>query len=329
MTGTFAPGIPKEVYTIHGIRQLTSRLGRPLRSPAVAIGNFDGVHKGHQALLREAVIQARRVGGESVALTFHPHPARFFAPDLAPPMLTSLDRKAEILHSHGIDIVLVEPFDASLASLSAEAFVDQILGTAMGTKHVVVGADFSFGQGRHGNSTLLGQLCQARNIGLTVVDQVIEQNLVCSSTKIREFVLEGCVEGATLLLGRPFELEGTVVKGFQRGRTLGFPTANLQIQTGLIAPKMGVYAGQATPLSPPGSPLRAAISVGTNPTFAAKGDPELLIEAHLLDFSGDLYGKALRLSFVAKLRDQRRFPSLDELVAAIRNDIDRTREIVP
>ena len=328
MTGGPAPGIPKELQTILGIRQLASHLGRPLRAPAVAIGNFDGVHKGHQALLHEAASRAKAMGGEAVALTFHPHPAHFFAPTLAPPRLTSADRKAELLHAYGADIVLVEPFDAELATLSAETFVDRILHQALGAKHVVVGADFSFGRGRQGNSTLLGKLCLARNMGITIVDQVTEDGLVCSSTKIREFVLEGRIEGATLLLGRPFEVDGIVVKGFQRGRTLGFPTANLA-QAGDIVPKPGVYAGLATILDAPTPPYRAAISIGNNPTFTAKGDPELLIEAHLLDFSGDIYGKAMRLSFITRLRDQRRFPNLDELTTAIRNDIDRTRELVP
>ena len=328
MTGGPAPGIPKGLHTIQGIRQLPSQLGRPLRAPAVAIGNFDGVHKGHQALIHEAAIQAKAVGGEAVALTFHPHPPHFFAPTQAPPRLTTADRKADLLHTHGADIVLIEPFDAELAALSAETFVDRILVQALGAKHVVVGADFSFGKNRQGNSTLLAKLCRARNMGLTIVDQVTEDGLVCSSTKIREFVLEGRVEGAALLLGRPFELEGIVVKGFQRGRILGFPTANLA-QTGEIVPKPGVYAGRAILLDGCTGPLRASISIGNNPTFAAKGDPELLIEAHLLDFSGDIYGKSMRLSFIARLRDQRRFPSLDELTTAIRNDIDRTRELVP
>jgi riboflavin kinase/FMN adenylyltransferase len=299
-----------------------------LRAPAVAIGNFDGVHLGHRALLEQANRVARSAGGEAVALTFDPHPARFFAPKLAPPMLAPLERRIELLHDAGADVVLVEPFTAEFAALPAETFVEQVLAKDIGAHHVVVGADFSFGKDRRGNTGVLTSLSERLGMGVSIVAQVAANGLVCSSTKIREFVLEGRVEGASLLLGRPFEIDGTVVHGLGRGRTLGVPTANLK-QEGEILPKPGVYAGRASRIGggQPPAWFAAAISIGNNPTFAAKGEPELLIEAHLLDFTGDLYDTRMRLAFLVHLRDQRRFASVDELVAEIGRDVARVREI--
>lgn len=326
MTKADRPGIPREVQTIHGRRGIIPALGRALRVPAVAIGNFDGVHLGHRALLDEAKRVASVSGGEAVALTFDPHPARFFAPALAPPMLTTLERRAELLHEAGADVVLVEPFTAELAGMGAETFVEQVLAKEIGARHVVVGADFSFGKDRRGKVDLLATLGSRFGIGLSVVPQVTANGLVCSSTKIREFVLEGRVEGARILLGRDFEIDGQVVRGFARGRTLGVPTANLA-QDGEILPKPGVYAGRARRLEGDATWHAAAISIGSNPTFADKGDPQLLVEAHLLDFQGDLYDARLRLAFVAHLRDQRRYAAVADLVAEIQRDIARVREI--
>jgi riboflavin kinase / FMN adenylyltransferase len=320
------PGIPKEVQIIRGRRGIIPALGRGLRKPAVAIGNFDGVHLGHQALLEETKRVAIASGGEVVALTFDPHPARYFAPALAPPMLTTLERRAELLGHAGADVVLVEPFTAELAGMSAEVFVEQVLAKEIGAHHVVVGADFSFGKDRRGKIDLLGTLGARHGIGLSVVPQVSANGLTCSSTKIREFVLEGRVEGASMLLGRPFEIEGRVVRGMQRGRTLGVPTANLA-QEGEILPQPGVYAGRARRLDGDAPWFAAAISIGNNPTFADKGDPQLLIEAHLLDFQGDIYDARLRLAFFAHLRGQRRYAAVEELVAEIQRDIAKVREI--
>jgi riboflavin kinase/FMN adenylyltransferase len=326
LTKANRPGIPKGVHSVRGRNRINKDLGRTLRSPAVAIGNFDGVHLGHQALLAEARRIAHASGGETLALTFDPHPARFFAPHLAPPMLVSLDRRIELLQESGADVVLVEPFTAEFATMSAEAFIEQVLAKDIGARHVVVGADFSFGKDRRGNTSLLGNLGGRLGLGLSIVPQVTASGLVCSSTKIREFVLEGRVEGAILLLGRPFEIDGVVVRGAGRGRTLGVPTINL-FHEGEILPKPGVYAGRARRIEGDPTWFRAAISIGTNPTFAKQGDPGSFIEAHLLDFAGDLYDAKMRLTFVAHLREQRRYATVDALVAAIQSDIARTREI--
>jgi riboflavin kinase / FMN adenylyltransferase len=314
------------VQTVEGRQRIAAELGNALRSPCVAIGNFDGVHLGHRALLEEARRNACAAGGQTVALTFDPHPARFFAPSLAPPMLSSLPRRIELLREAGAEVVLVEPFTAEFATMPAEEFVERVLHKDIGARHVVVGADFSFGRNRGGNTALLASLGGRLGMGVSILPQVTASGLVCSSTKIREFVLEGRVEGASLLLGRPFEIDGLVVAGAGRGRTLGVPTANLT-QVGEILPKPGVYAGRACRLDTDKAWFAAAVSIGTNPTFQDKGEPELFVEAHLLDFSGDLYGARLRVAFIARLREQRRYAKVEDLVAEINRDIARTREI--
>ena len=317
------------MHTVSGRHLIADTLGGALRSPAVAIGNFDGVHLGHRALLDEAIRLARASDGQSVALTFDPHPARFFAPALAPPMLTPLSRRIELLQQAGVDVVLVEPFTAEFAALPAECFVEQVLAKDIGARNVVVGADFSFGARRRGDAALLIGLGNRLGINVSVVPQVTASGLVCSSTKIREFVLEGRVEGAGLLLGRPFEIDGTVMPGAGRGRKLGIPTANLA-PDGEILPKPGVYAGRACLLEGARTWHAAAISIGANPTFVSdRPEPELFVEAHLLDFSGDLYGARLRLAFCAHLRDQHRYAKVEELIAEIGRDIARTRELCP
>ena len=323
--------IPERVYVIRGRQRISSELGRPLRAPVVAIGNFDGVHRGHQTLLATATRIAHAAGNEAVVLTFDPHPARFFAPSLAPPMLMTLERRLELLAEAGADAVLVEPFTAELAALSAHRFVSAVLHDDLGAGHVVVGWDFSFGAGRLGNPALLASEGSRLDMGITIVPPVMIEGLVCSSTKIREFVFEGRVEGAAMLLGRPYETTGRVVRGLQRGHTLGIPTANLEPETDLL-PKSGVYAAWARRLDDTSSNrMRAAVSIGTNPTFAAEAPgtaPSVTVEAHLLDFDGDLYGARLRLEFARRVRDQRTFHSADELVAEIERDILRTREIL-
>jgi riboflavin kinase/FMN adenylyltransferase len=315
------------MHVVRGRARLTSTLARPLRAPTVAIGNFDGVHRGHQALVAAAGERARASGGEVVVLTFDPHPARFFAPPLAPPMILPLERRLELLADAGADVVVIEPFDAAFAAIEASAFVTEVLRGDLGTQHVVVGYDFNFGHGRAGTPALLQELGRALGMG---VPPVRAQGIICSSTKVREFVLEGRVKGAHLLLGRPFEITGAVVRGAGRGRALGIPTANVQPE-GELLPRTGIYAARAFRLDVPApEPVAlgpAALSVGTNPTFVP-GGREVTVEAYVLDFDGDLYGARLRLELHERLRDERRFASTDELVAEIRNDVARTREIL-
>lgn len=316
-------------------------LGRRLREPAVAIGNFDGVHRGHQRLFEEIRRLAAARGAESVVLTFQPHPAKLLAPGLAPPLICTPACKLHRIAATGVDVCVVEPFDAALAGLSPTEFVDQVLASALGAHEVVVGRDFTFGKRRGGDTALLTELALTRGFTLHLVDPVTVDGMVCSSTKVRQFVLEGRIEGAALLLGRDPEVLGTVTRGVGRGRTIGVPTANLRPETELL-PAPGVYAGWAakvvhadaaddevTGVASRMAPLEtgprypAAINIGSNPTFGTGG--ALSVEAHLLDYPGDdLYGSRLVLGFRRRLRAERRFSSVEALVAQIKEDIAAT-----
>jgi riboflavin kinase/FMN adenylyltransferase len=297
---------------------------------ALAIGNFDGVHRGHQELVRVAAEIAARIGGTAGVLTFDPHPARVFAPALAPPLIVSLARRLELLGEAGAALAIVEAFTPALAAVEPEAFVRDVLVAGFGAREVVVGYDFSFGRARRGTPALLRELGAGLGLGVTVVPPVTVDGLVCSSTKVREFVLEGRVEGAALLLGRPVELQGPVVRGAGRGRGLGIPTANVAPE-GELVPRLGIYAARAHVLDAAGavaSTHGAAVSIGSNPTFVPAGAGLVAIEAHLLDFDGDLYEKRLRLEVLHRLRDERRFESVDALMQQIGADIAQTRSLL-
>ncbi len=299
-------------------------LSRPLRQPAVAIGNFDGVHLGHQRLLARARAAAQTLAGEAVVLTFEPHPAKVLAPQLAPPLLVTPARKLELIAAQGIDACVVEPFTGELASSSPEWFSDQLLARSLGARHIVVGYDFTYGQKRAGNVDSLRAAGKRLGFEVEVVTAVSIDGLVASSTKVREFVLEGNVVGARMLLGRPFDVDGRVVRGAGRGRTIGVPTANVAID-GELLPRPGVYAARVQRLGAGADTwYDAAVNLGTNPTFVQGG--VLSLEAHLLDFDSDIYDERIRVAFVARLRDERRFTSIDELVAQIKRDIDSVRE---
>lgn len=300
-----------------------SSLPRRLKEPVVAIGNFDGAHLGHAFIFREArrLATARGSESETVVLTFEPHPAKVLAPTFAPPLITTAARKLELLAQAGLDVTVLEPFDRALAAMSAEDFVRQVLADGLGARQIVVGYDFTFGAKRSGDVHTLGTLGKTHGFGVTVVPPVSVDGLVCSSTRVREFVVEGRVDGAALLLGRDPEVEGEVVRGAGRGRTIGVPTANVANETEL-APKNGVYAGWGERLSD-GKRWGAAINIGTNPTFVSGN--QVSIEAHLLDCDEDLYGQRLRIGFTQRLRDEKRYSSRDELVAQIGRDIEQAR----
>jgi riboflavin kinase/FMN adenylyltransferase len=271
------------------------------RPRAVALGTFDGVHLGHRRVLEAAVAAS---GLTPTVVTFDPHPR--LALGYAVELLVPLERRLELLAEAGIEETLVVDFDLELAQLAPEGFVERVL-RPLGTAVVVAGSNFRFGRGRAGDLGLLAELgVDARPVPL--VEGV-------SSTRIRDLLRAGEVERAAGLLGRPAELEGTVVAGDARGGTLGFPTANLRPEPGLLVPGHGIYAGAA-------GEHRAAISIGTNPHY---GGGERRIEAFLLDFEGDLYGRELRLELWARLRDEQAFGSEAELVAQIARDVDATR----
>jgi riboflavin kinase / FMN adenylyltransferase len=293
-----------------------------LRGCAVAIGNFDGVHLGHRRLFELARLQAMPRGAPAVALTFDPHPVRVLRPAFAPPLLTPLPRKLELLGTCGLAAVVVQPFDVAYAASSAEEFVARDLCGRLGAADVVVGPDFTAGRDR-ARVDRLRTLLAASGIALTVADPVTVDGLVVSSTKIREFLLEGSVDGAALLLGRPHDVDGTVERGGGRGRGFGFATANIRGE-GML-PANGVYAVRGALAG--GARYGGVCNVGVKPTVQRAGP--VTAEAHLFDFDGrDLYGERLRLAFVARLRDERRFPSVDALRAQIAEDAAQARAVL-
>ena len=301
-------------------------LFRPLRVPAVAIGNFDGVHLGHQRLLDTAVAAARALGGDAVVFTFEPHPATVLAPQKAPPLLTSLPRKLELLARAGISACVLEPFTRELAEMSPEAFLQSILVETLGARHIVVGYDFTYGRDRAGTAASLRAFGAARGIGVDVIEPVEVNGVVVSSTRVRDLVREGDMPGARALLGRDYDLDGTVVRGDGRGARIGMPTANLAVDSQLL-PRAGVYAVRVQLLEGADArPVPAVANLGTNPTFVDR--TELSLEVHLLDFSGDLYGQRLRVQLVERLRGEQRFSGIDALLQQIRADIERARDIL-
>ncbi len=302
-----------------------------LRACAVAIGNFDGVHVGHQRLFELARERAAPRGAKVVGLTFEPHPVRVLRPELAPPLLTPLPRKLELLAACGLDAVVIQPFDLAYARSDAAEFVARDLAGRLAAADVVVGPDFTAGRART-RVGALQPLLEAKGIRLTVAEPVACDGLVASSTKIRELLLEGHIDGAAQLLGRRYDVEGPCQRGAGRGRGFGFATANLRPEA--LLPANGVYAvvalvgGGRGPAGLTGAVQYDAVcNVGVKPTIQEDGTVEL--EAHLFDFDGrDLYGEHLRISFVERLREERRFPSLDALRAQIAGDAARAREVL-
>ena len=290
---------------------------------AVAVGNFDGVHRGHKALVAAAVARARETGGAAVVLTFDPHPARVLRPDAAPSALSTLAQKEELVTALGIDRLVALAFDERLAALSPAAFVREVLGSMLGARHVVVGESFRFGHAREGDARTLEALGGREGFDVQVVPPVLHAGRPISSSRVREALAAGDVGEAAQLLGRPYALDGRVVRGDGRGRTLGVPTANLRADDQLL-PARGVYAGRA--LVPSGEWRTAVVNVGERPTFGGTG---LVVEAHLVDFTGDLYDARVRLSFHARLRGEERFQSAQALVERIQADVRAARELLP
>jgi riboflavin kinase/FMN adenylyltransferase len=284
---------------------------------AVTVGNFDGVHRGHQALVSAAVSRAREKGGLSVALTFDPHPARVLQPERAPAALNTLAQKEELLAGLGIDRVAVLTFDVSVAGLSPEAFARGVLQEALGARDVVVGESFRFGHRREGDAKGLAVLGARLGFSLHALPVLQEQGSPVSSSRVRDELARGDVNAARALLGRAYFVDARVVHGDGRGHAIGIPTANLAPENEIL-PAPGVYAGRCRL---PGGEVRVAvINLGYRPTF---GGGRLALEAHLVGFAGDLYGARVRLSFHERLRDERRFPGKDALVARVHEDVAR------
>jgi len=292
---------------------------RPARwaYPVLAIGNFDGLHRGHLKIIERIRRGASERAGTSVVLTFDPHPPRVLRPDKAPPLLLTPDQKRVALERAGVQGLALVRFTLELSRWEPDMFVRRVLVDWMRVAEVWVGADFLFGRDRSGNFSLLRTLGQQFGFRVEKIDPIRYKDFVVSSTRIRRLVSEGRVEEAGALLGRHFTIEGTVVEGARRGRELGFPTANLATENELLPPN-GVYATFSTF---GGIVYPGVTNVGVRPTF--DGPPKLSVETHVLGFSGDLYGQRQELSFVQRLRDERRFPDVDALREQIAADVRR------
>lgn len=283
---------------------------------AVAIGVFDGVHRGHQAVMRELTALARQRGLITIALTFDPHPLEFLAPERAPLLLTTVEQRAELLERCGVGVLGVLPFQ-EIRDLEPPVFAVEILSIRLHAGLVAVGGNFRFGRGRSGDATMLAEVGEQHGFAVEVVDLIGEENgETISSSRIREMLAMGDVVGAARLLGRPFEIRGPIIHGDRRGHEIGFPTANLHVPDRLAVPADGVYAAWA---SVGDEMQRSVVNIGVRPTF---GLDHRTVEAHLMDFEGDLYGRQIALHFVDRLREERRFGSVEELVTQIGRDRD-------
>lgn len=296
------------------------------RGGVLALGNFDGVHRGHQAVIGKARDRAREAGVPSGVMTFEPHPRRLFQPDLPPFALTPFRIKARHIEALDVDYLYVQHFDRAFASKTAEQFVDEVLYAGLGVSHVVVGADYCFGYKRSGNVTFLRQKAAVLGFGVTSVEAVRdEQGEPYSSTRVRDALRNGNPREAARLLGRPWEIEGRVEHGDRRGRTIGFPTANIPLGD-FLRPAAGVYAVRAGVDRGSDTEWRDGVAnFGRRPTFDKKDE---LLEVHLFDFMGDLYHSHLRVQLVEFLRPERRFDGLEALKAQIGKDAEDARRLL-
>ncbi len=288
---------------------------------AVALGNFDGVHRGHQALLQRTVEQAAALVAPVIALTFEPHPRRFFVSDTGPFRLTLPPAKVRLLEQYGVQAVLAQRFDQAFAAVPPDAFVDEVLLSGLGARHVVCGYDFTFGARRGGNVEKLRKRGKDKGFGVTVLDPVMREGEIYSSTRIREALRAGWASEAAELLGHAWEIEGVVEQGDRRGRTIGFPTANVALGEHL-RPRFGVYAVRALV---DGTWRNGVANLGKRPTV---GKLQENFEVHLFDFASDLYGQTLRVELVDFIRPEMKFAGLDQLKAQIAADGEAAQRIL-
>lgn len=307
-----------------GVSDLTRQFTRAV----LTVGNFDGVHRGHQAILAQVIDRAQALDGESILYTFEPHPRRVLQPDADLRLLETFDQKVETLEALGLDAVIAEPFDLEFAKTSPERFVEYCIWERIRPVEVYVGYDFHFGRDREGSMRLLTERGPHLGFSVTVVPEVSVEGKDVNSTRIRELLALGEVEEAAKLLGRPFCARGRVCEGDRRGRTIGFPTANLAPVTEIL-PAPGVYTGRIRRVRGGDEHedkwLPVVTNVGYRPTF--RDGRDLVAEAHVIDFSGDLYGLEIDLTFERRLREERRFESVDALRAQIARDIDAARAL--
>ena len=304
------------------MKHLDSLRDVSLRQSWLTVGVFDGVHRGHQQIVQRLTAGAHGKGGPAVVVTFWPHPASVLGGGEVK-CLTTPGERADLLSALGVDVVVTLTFDRALASTSAEDFVSQLQGR-LDFHHLLVGYDFALGKGREGNAARLIEIGKERDFAVEVIPAVSDESGVISSTEIRKLVATGEVGEAANLLGHAYRLHGPVVHGDSRGRDLGFPTANIDYPAGKILPANGIYACRA---SIAGDRRVAAVNVGVRPQFHS-GAHRSLVEAHILDFDEDLYGQDVELEFIARLRNEAKFASVDELVEQIGEDVKQTRALL-
>ncbi len=295
----------------------------PFYRAALTIGNFDGVHLGHQALFRKVVEISRRTGGDKVALTFHPHPMKVLRPDNPPKLISTLEQKVELIMASGIDHLVCLPFTREFARTTASDFVEDILWRRLGVLDLVVGYDYACGRGREGDIEFLKRQGELLGFRVHVVPPVSVDGKIVSSTAIRELVKQGQMREVRKMLGRYYQIRGVVRKGKKRGGpVVGFPTANLTINREDLCPKPGVYAVQVIHGE---SCYSGVINIGYNPTF---GDNKLGAEVHIFDFNKDIYGHEIKVNLVSRIRDEKKFSGPEELAAQITADIKRAKRLL-
>lgn len=293
----------------------------PLKNPVLTIGNFDGVHRGHLVLFEKVKDRAKAIRGQSAVMTFEPHPIKIMKPGNGPLLITPIKEKLNLIWNTGFDVIFCFSFTRQFASISAEDFVQDILVQKIGIKEIVVGYDYTFGYERQGNTTLLREMGDKLGFRVHVVEPIHIDDTLVSSTSIRRLVQEGNLSETKIFLGRDYQICGTVIEGKKRGgRLLGYHTANLRLIDELI-PKVGVYAVTAIINN---KTYYGVTNIGYNPTF---NDNVLSVETHLLDFSGDIVGKTIKVNFIQRLRDEKAFKNAKELSDQIAQDIQLTREL--
>ena len=290
-------------------------------SPAVTIGSYDGLHLGHQEIIKRVIEHARGEEGEAIVLTFEPHPVKFLYPQANFPLITSHRKKMMLLERFGVDCTINLPFTKTLAHMSGEEFIKEIIQKRITPRWVVVGFNFTFGQNRTGTPDELQKLGTHLGFSVEIVPPYTLNGDVVSSTRIRELIMRGNIKEANRMLGRDFIIMGKVIHGHARGKELGFPTANLEITSDLY-PKEGVYAAIVTH---EGKSYHGVVNIGTNPTFE---DKAFAVEVFLFNYQGDLYGEDLRVALVDRVRDEQTFPSPDALMQQMGKDVDRAKEIL-
>jgi len=300
-----------------------TEIKKPFFRPAVTIGNFDGVHLGHQALFCKVVELASRRNGDTVALTFEPHPLKVLRPDSPPKLISTFDHKAELIAMSGIEHLICLPFTKTLANTSARDFVINILHKTLGVEDLVVGYDYAFGKGREGNIDFLKDMGREFGFTVHVVPPYKVKDMIASSTKVRELVSQGEMRKVQSLLGRYYQIRGRVLKGKRRGGPLvGFPTANLKLNKDDLCPQKGVYAVQVIHDK---RCYGGVLNIGYNPTF---GDTGLSAEVHIFDFDKEIYGHPIKVNLIERIRDEKKFSGPEELSSQIRKDIEKARIIL-